>query len=65
MKPVAALKASFFGCLKNLIPFLLYGIVLLVLAMIATIPFGLGWLVLGPVMIASIYRSYRDIYCAA
>jgi uncharacterized membrane protein len=65
MKPVAALKASFFGCLKNFIAFLLYGIVLLVLAVVATIPFGLGWLVLAPVLIASIYTAYRDIYCAA
>ena len=65
MKPVDALKASFFGCLKNVIAFLLYSIVLLVLAVVATIPFGLGWLVLAPVLIASIYTAYRDIYCTA
>jgi hypothetical protein len=33
-----------------------------VLAILASIPFGLGWLVLGPVMICSVYASYRDIY---
>lgn len=65
LKPVAALKASFFGCLKNFIAFLLYGIVLLVLSVIATIPFGLGWLILGPVLIASIYTAYRDIFFPA
>ena len=62
LAPVAALKESFVGCLKNVVPFLVYGIVLLVLGIVAAIPLGLGWLVLGPVAIASIYVSYRDIY---
>jgi hypothetical protein len=62
LAPVAAVKESFFGCLKNMIPFLIYGIVLLVLGIVAAIPLGLGWLVLGPVAIASIYTAYRDIY---
>lgn len=60
--PVAAVKESFLGCLKNMVPFLIYGIVLLVPSIFATIPFLLGWLVLGPVVIASIYVAYRDIY---
>lgn len=59
-----AMKASFFGCLKNIVPFLVYGIVGMLLSIVASIPFGLGWLVLGPVMIASVYVSYRDIYLA-
>jgi hypothetical protein len=62
LAPVAAVKESFLGCLKNLVPFLIYGIVLLVPSIFATIPFLLGWLVLGPVVIASIYVAYRDIY---
>ena len=65
LKPVEALKASFFACLRNFIPFLLYGIVLMVLSIVATIPFGLGWLVLGPVVLASIYTAYRDIFMTA
>jgi hypothetical protein len=62
LAPVAAIKESFFGCLKNMVPFLIYGIVLLVLGIVAAIPLGLGWLVLGPVAIASVYTAYRDIY---
>jgi hypothetical protein len=62
LAPVAALKESFLGCLKNIGPFLIYGIVMLVLSIFATIPILLGWLVLGPVAIASVYVSYRDIY---
>jgi uncharacterized membrane protein len=57
-----ALKASFLGCLKNIVPFLLYGLILLGFAILASIPLCLGWLVLGPVIGASIYTSYRDIY---
>ena len=58
----AAMKASFAGCLHNILPFLVYGIVGIVLAIVASIPFGLGWFVLGPVTITSIYASYCDIY---
>src|SRR6266403_2158737 len=57
-----ALKASFLGCLKNMVPFLVYGLILLGFAILASIPVFLGWLVLGPVIGASIYTAYRDIY---
>jgi uncharacterized membrane protein len=30
--------------------------------MIASIPFGLGWLVLMPVVLCSVYAAYRDIF---
>jgi uncharacterized membrane protein len=62
LAPMAAVRESFLGCLKNMVPFLIYGIVLLVPSIFATIPFLLGWLVLLPVVIASIYVAYRDIY---
>lgn len=61
-EPVAALKASFFACLANVVPMLIYSIVGVVLAIVATIPFFLGWFVLGPVFAASIYASYKDIF---
>ena len=64
MAPVAALKASFFACLRNWIPFLVYSVVLLVLALVAAIPLGLGYLVLIPVLAVSVYTAYRDIFCA-
>lgn len=63
--PGAALKASFYACLRNWLPFLVYGVVLLVLCLAAAIPLGLGYLVLVPVLVASVYTSYRDIFCAA
>jgi uncharacterized membrane protein len=62
LKPIDALKSSFAGCLKNIPEFLIYGVVGLVLAIVATIPALLGWLILGPVTIASAYTGYRDIF---
>jgi hypothetical protein len=59
---VQALKASFFGCTKNVVPFLVYGVMMFLLAIVASIPLMLGWLILGPVMFASLYTGYRDIF---
>jgi hypothetical protein len=60
--PMAAMRSSFKGCLHNLGAFLLYGVILFVLAIVATIPLGLGWLALAPVIWGSVYASYRDIF---
>jgi len=57
-----AMKSSFLGCLRNIVPFLVYGVIGLALAIAATIPLALGWLVLGPVLAASVYTGYRDLY---
>lgn len=62
LSPGAAMKVSFIGCLHNMVPFLVYCLVGVVLAILATIPFGLGWFVLFPVTIATIYTSYCDIF---
>lgn len=60
--PVDALVMSFKACLLNILPFTLYGIIGLVLSIIAIIPFGLGLLILGPMIVASVYIAYRDIF---
>ena len=57
-----AMKGSFSGCLRNILPFLWYSVVLALLAVLASLPLMLGWLALGPVLAASLYTSYRDIY---
>jgi len=61
-EPFAAMKTSFNACLRNFVPFLVYGLVGLLLAILATIPLGLGWFVLAPVYAASIYAGYKDIF---
>jgi uncharacterized membrane protein len=57
-----AMKHSFFACFRNFFPFVIYGIVILVLAVVAAIPIGLGFLVLIPMTIAGVYVSYREIF---
>jgi uncharacterized membrane protein len=59
---LAAIRSSFFACLRNILPFLVYGVMLMLLAVLAIIPLGLGLLVLLPVLLASVYASYRDVF---
>jgi uncharacterized membrane protein len=61
---VQALAQSFRACLRNIVPFLLYGVLLTIIFLIAAIPLGLGLLVAVPVLIASVYTAYRDIFYA-
>lgn len=60
----AAIKTSFSVCLKNILPFTVWGLAAFVLAIPATLVLGLGWLLLGPLLMVSIYASYRDIFFA-
>ena len=59
---VQAITLSVKGCLLNVLPFLIYGIVIMILMVLASIPFMLGWFVLLPILISSVYSSYKDIY---
>ena len=65
MKPIAAMKESFFACFRNFVPFLVYGVVMTVGGFLAVLPFGLGLLVWVPVAIASTYAAYRQIFTEA
>ena len=64
-EPWAAMKASFNACLANVMPMLIYSLLGLVFAIVASIPFGLGWFVLLPVFAGSVYASYKNIFEAA
>src|SRR5688572_12229094 len=65
LSAVDAMKQSFSACLRNLVPFLIYGVIAFVLNIIAAIPFGLGYLVLIPVLVCSLYVAYKDIFSEA
>lgn len=62
LPPVAAMKRSFFACLRNLIPFQVYGITLIILTIICLMPYGVGLVILIPMLFTSIYVSYKDIF---
>lgn len=59
---ISAMILSFNACLKNISPFALYGIVIFILAILASIPLMLGFIVLLPVLSASVYVSYLDCF---
>jgi uncharacterized membrane protein len=62
VQPMAAMRSSFQGCLRNFVPFLAYGIVAFLLGIVAVIPLGLGLLVYGPLLWGTMYVGYRDIF---
>jgi uncharacterized membrane protein len=56
------MQASLGATFRNVIPFLVYGLVMFFFLIVAVIPFGLGMLVWIPVMVASGYLSYRGVF---
>ncbi len=71
LKPVPALLLSLSACLRNILPFLVYGMAVLV-PVVVLMPVSLAarqpdlalWL-LAPVLVPSIYAGYRDLFAAA
>jgi hypothetical protein len=69
MKPLAALRSSFVACMKNALPLLVYGVVIMA-GMFLALPFSMVfgqydlalWL-LAPIIVPSLYASYMDVYC--
>ncbi|HET9977872.1 MAG TPA: BPSS1780 family membrane protein [Burkholderiaceae bacterium] len=64
MAPLDAVKASLSAVLRNWLPFLVYGLIQIGLSIVASIPFALGWLLLMPVMLLTVYVSYKDVFGA-
>lgn len=62
MSPIDAIKNSFMGCVKNFPAFIIFMLIYMILAFIAAIPFGLGLLVLVPVVLAATYIGYKRIF---
>jgi hypothetical protein len=68
VKPLPALVSSLWACLKNILPLLIYGMVVLV-PMVILAPLSLAvrqpdlalWL-LAPILVPSLYASYKDLF---
>jgi len=61
-KPWEAFKTSFMGCLRNISPALVYGLLVLFWAILASIPFLLGWLILLPILVTTTFAAYQNIF---
>ena len=57
-----AVQASLVGCWINMLPLLVFGLIYIVLAAVAMLPLGLGFLILGPVTACAAYASYREVF---
>ena len=57
-----AIQDSIAACWINFLPLLVFGLIYFVLGIVAIIPLGLGFLVLGPVTVGAIYASYREVF---
>lgn len=62
MQPMPAMKLSFAAGLRNWLPMVIFGTILGVAMFFATLPAGLGFLLLIPVFSGAVYASYRDIF---
>jgi uncharacterized membrane protein len=60
--PVDSLKQSWSAVLSNVGAFVVYGLLWILAAIVASIPLGLGWILLGPLTMLGMYVSYRDIF---
>jgi hypothetical protein len=59
---LAAIRASFHASWTNLGAIVLFILIFMVLAIVASIPFGLGWLALGPVAVGASYAAWREVF---
>lgn len=62
LSPTEAISQSFKASLKNIFPLVICFIVVVIAIFFASIPFGLGLLVAVPVMLATQYTCYRDVF---
>jgi uncharacterized membrane protein len=60
--PIEAMKLSFKAVLANWLPALVFGLLVIVLGFVASIPLLLGWLLLMPVLFAAMYVSYKEVF---
>lgn len=62
-KPFEALKLSMRASIRNIVPFSVYSLIMQVIAFaLSVVPMGLGWIILLPLGLTSMYVGYRDIF---
>jgi uncharacterized membrane protein len=63
LPPLDALRASLTGSLRNLVPYVVYNLILQVVALVlGLLPYNVGLIVLLPLGLTSLYVSYRNIF---
>ena len=62
LEPAEAVWISLQACLKNFLPLTLFMLIASLMATLAIFTFGLGLLLLIPVLTGATYASFRDIF---
>lgn len=57
-----AMKQSFNACMRNWLPLSVFGLIAIALAFIGALPFGLGLLIVMPLLFAANYASFKDMF---
>ena len=62
LPPMQAIQLTVRAFLHNIRPLLVFGLTFAFLAVLASLPMFLGWVVLFPVSFTSLYAMYRDMF---
>ena len=63
LNPIRAMIMSIKGCLKNILPFTVYGFIFLLISLILSlVTLGFAFLALVPISYLSYYTSYRSVW---
>jgi uncharacterized membrane protein len=63
MSPRDAMQASLTASVRNIVPFSVYSLIMQLIAFVVSVfPMGLGWIILVPIGLTSMYVAYRDIF---
>jgi hypothetical protein len=59
---ITALKMSLSGCVKNILPGIVFGLCAIAMVIVSMIPLLLGLLITIPILVITNYTVYRDIF---
>jgi hypothetical protein len=62
LSPIDAVTLSFAATFRNWLPLLVWSLIALLLLIVGAIPFGLGLLIVGPMLSASYWLMCRDVF---
>ena len=65
MTPTQAIRWSVYAAIANLVPLIVYGLLLAALMMMGALTYGLGFLVVIPIMVISTFTGYREVFESA
>lgn len=62
VNPVDAIRLSLTASVRNIGPYLIFGLLAMIACVLGVLPFGLGLLVVFPMLVCASYLAYKDIF---